>query len=582
MATTIYDGSVTLYKGVPFDKTYQNILEPDSFLNKFNTLNSVYTHDTVNNIQTVKMNTTTGNGTIRLTVKARSAYEYNYMYINDYKHGMQFFAFINGCIYINDGPSDSNTPVEQSQNYKCVFEFDITKDVMMTCVTSMSEFKPAPIIRHTATPIKYTNPMYQESINIGEAVYKTWSMNSELGVSWYNDSLSVVFISYAQQTNYTYMYDIPNATMGVVFQSAADAINKIEEWSQAPGFQVHSIYVVPKFVYNGDPSSISTDGEKIDNTKFKSYVDFTPFSKNELKGYVDSIAKVTRNKKCRYYPFTKIRLVSNCGDTADLAPEYLSGTAFRANCTGLSPCSVTLEPLEYYETNTRPNKGDVLPYKRVSTGTYPMGNGAVDSYAAYLASRFNDVKSANGELIAQIAYSSLGSTVAGYAKGGLVGAASSLAMATIGTVSNEIKTLDAISRTGPSISGTVPSPDVDYSHGDVDVKIELVSVLPDLMQSLDDYFERYGYAQGGVLNTPDLIGRDRYVYVRTGGECFFNSKCNTSEHTLINNAFMNGVTIWKHAALTANSGALIYGNNGEDPIAEALYGNNDDPNAETP
>lgn len=570
MATTIYEGYATLYKGVPFDATYQNILEPDTFINKNTLLDSLYDHVEVNKIQTFKINTTTGKGTIRLTVKARDAYDYNYITIFDYRHGIEMFAFIDGCTYINDGPSDPNTPVESSQNYKCVFEFDITKDVVMSGLLHSSDFMPAPIIRHTATN-KFNNPMCPEQFVADEALYKEWSVNEQLGLNYDTDSLSVVFVTYHDQQVYSDLYDIPNGTVGYIFQSSMACINKIKSMSRnETDFKIHSIYVVPKFVYNGDPSSISDDGEQIGLTTFKSVSTISPFTKSYVRGRLITEAGAVRNKKCYYYPYTKVQLVSNSGDSCDYAFEYLnrgSGTGevtFNVGFTGLYPCNITVEAQNYKEVST---SSDRVTYRRCSSGTYPMGNGSIDTYAQYLNSRTGFaplVGTHTGGVMGAIAdISALGMQ-------SVIENMGSSFNKQIGGVFGETMTAEMMSRKGPTIVGSLPSPDVDYARGEVDVKIRLVSVKPELMKSLDDYFERFGYAQGGVFDTPDIIGRDRYVYVRTAGKVFNSDVCNANENAMINGIFMSGVTIWRKTALTANSGKLLYGSNGDDPINSAI------------
>ena len=569
MATTIYEGYATLYKGVPFDATYQNILEPDTFINKNNLLDSLYDHVEVNKIQTFKINTTTGKGTIRLTVKARDAYDYNYMTIFDYRHGIEMFAFIDGCNYINDGPSDPNTPVEESKNYQCVFEFDITKDVVMSGLLYTSDFMPAPIIRHTATR-RFDNPMFPEQFVADEALYKEWSVNEQLGLNYDIDSLSVMFVTYHDQDDYSNLYDIPNGTIGYIFQSSMSCINKIKAMSKSEtDFKIHSIYVVPKFVYNGDPTSIPEDGAKIDLATFKSFSNISPFTKSYAKEKLIAEAGAVRNKKCYYYPFTKVRLVSNSGDSCDYAFEYLNrgsssgNVSFNVDFTGLYPCNITVQAQNYKEASA---SSDRVTYRRCSSGTYPMGNGSIDTYAQYLNSR-----TGFAPLVGTHTGGYLG-TVADISAIGLQSLIENIGSPGkwIGGVFGETMTAEMMSRKGPTIVGSLPSPDVDYVRGEVDVKIRLVSVKPELMKCLDDYFERFGYAQGGIFDTPDIIGRDRYIYVRTGGKVFNSDACNATENTMINGIFMSGVTIWRKTALTANSGKLLYGSNGEDPINDAI------------
>ena len=588
MATTIYNGSVTLFKGVPFDPTYKNILAPHSINEKFNILKGHYTYDTVNNIQVVKINTTTGHGYIRLTVNAADAYDYNYMYISDVKHGLSFFAFINGCNYINDGPTD---PTHAASGYQCVYEYSITKDIAMTHINALSQFFPAMIIRHTSTD-NFKDGRHPETVSPAMSVYTHKSTNYELGMYGMHDCLAVTMFNFTNLTNYSDFYNIPNSCIAIVYKSAHDAVVDLHDrLSQAPGATVLGLYVIPAYMYDGDSSSIPSTGYKLDDVTLKNVQVLTMFTKSQIKSIVNTGSGATiKNKKCYYFPFTKIKLIGNEGSVAELRPECFRGSnlQFIVQMSGLCPVSITVSPSSAVYRESDYTSGATPSYLRCASGSYPMGNGAVDSYAAYIGERYRipetGIKGLDRVLhgIEGAVFGS-GTSLAGSGLGvaGSVGRASAsgvegatamaggagaagMALSFVNSYGSDVMTQAAMENAADPIVGSAPSPNVDYINNDVDVKVQIESVTPEVMAALDDYFERYGYSQGGILATPDVDGRSRYVYVRTGSDCINCDDCNSNELLLLNNIFMNGVTVWKSQAIVG--GKLTYGNNGGDTI----------------
>lgn len=584
MATTIYNGSVTLFKGVPFDPTYKNILSPHSVNEKFNILKGHYTYTTVNNIQVVKINTTTGHGFVRLTVNSADAYDYNYMHISDAKHGLSLFAFINGCNYINDGPTDPN---HAASGYQCVYEYSITKDVAMTHINALSQFFPATIIRHTSTD-NFKDGRHPETISPAMSAYKYKNVNNELDMYGPSGCLSVTMFSFTNLTNYSDLYNIPNACIAIIYKNAHEAVVDLHDrLSQAPGATVLGLYVIPAFMYDGDPSSIPSTGYRLDSVTLKENATVTMYTKSEIKSLVNSGSGATiKNKKCYYYPFTKIKLIGNEGCVTELRPECFKGSSlqFLVRMSGLCPVSITVSPLFYNESN---NTGSPA-FLRCTSGTYPMGNGAIDSYAAYIGERYRipetGIKGLDRVLHGlEGAVFGSGTSLAGSGLGvaGSVGRASAsgvegasamaggagaagMALSFVNSYGSDVMTQAAMENAKDPIVGSVPAPNVDYTGGNVDVKVQIESVTPQVMAALDDYFERFGYSQGGILATPDVDGRSRYVYVRTGSDCINCDDCNSNELLLLNNIFMNGVTVWKSQAIVG--GKLTYGNNGGDTI----------------
>lgn len=115
------------------------------------------------------------------------------------------------------------------------------------------------------------------------------------------------------------------------------------------------------------------------------------------------------------------------------------------------------------------------------------------------------------------------------------------------------KTAVAAKMTPPTVGGGAGGGSASFARNNfmpVLRKYELSGIDTDALQTI---FRKYGYAQGGVVQKPDISGRERYCYVETAGDVFvptlfstagFDGMCNANECAEINAAFMDGVMFW--------------------------------------
>lgn len=593
MPTTHYKMRVTLFRGVPFDPSYKHVMEPDTRMHKLETLKEKFTWEEIENVQTLRADSINGTATIRLTCVAAHAYQVNYMYVDDLQHGIQWFCFVHGCRYINDANTNPNTTL--STEYRCVFEFQLTKDVMMTNFRSTSDLYATSIKRHTPTAT-FNNPYYTEDIQPQTIQYFHNSINKQLDYySPENDTYSVVWFTLKDLQTNSGMYGIVNSAVGIVYDNPETARQDIyDTLSEQAGFELLGVNTMPKFMFDFEnaPSMETLNGKLLETAYTKDLIVVNWKTKNELKQHIINQAGYTpKNKKCFYYPFTFFRLESNAGSIVDMTPEGTEqsfGTDatidFLVYCYAQRPVSITVVPFRYSENMYWNNNAgftvgvDSKANMRCTTSSYPEGVAAIDSYAQYLAQRYKFPGNPIGMFAQHVV-----EAVPGITSGALgVGtnpekdnkrqeAGGAFALGTIGSVITGAEqgalAADAMKRRGDVLVGSIPSPDTDYMMGNIDVQIELYSVPPAELKGLDDWFERNGYNQGGEIATPDVTGRDRYVYVETLGDCYNSPECNQNEKIAINNIFRSGVTIWKRSAISAE---LTYGNNGPDPVADAM------------
>ena len=139
------------------------------------------------------------------------------------------------------------------------------------------------------------------------------------------------------------------------------------------------------------------------------------------------------------------------------------------------------------------------------------------------------------------------------------------------------KTATAAKMTPPTIGGSAGGGSCGFGRNSMMPVLRHYDLWQNDFDTLASIFRKYGYAQGGVVQKPDITGRSRYCYVETAGDVFvptlfstagFDGMCNANECAEINAAFMDGVCFWnpdnnlnnvESSELATNSGILNYG-----------------------
>lgn len=554
MATTHYTSMAVLYSCVPFDPSYENILSPANTIQKKIVLDKLYPKSEFKDIMFVKLNTTTGEGQLRLACNPGAAVTYNYAYINDGKTG-PYFAFVLGCQYINDGATEDGVQ-------KCVYEFDIKKDVVMSHLISDRQLMACPIVRHTATSI-FNNAKVPES-------YPAINLMNYSYVDAFDSMTFYTVAFYIDSENYLGS-DVCNVPCGVhvkIYTDTTNALVDLRDILLNDHGRICALFKIPTFMYNG-PHPAGSGEELYDNRIVKSTTTRPMIGYNSTQGHIDLPA--VSNHKCYYYPYNMLRVYANDGSYYDCAFEDCTDDfpSFKVENNPLPPVYFTVKPKNYRNSEDNP-----MGFK-IKTTSWPMGSFNEDSYAIYLSNRYNDPDNAFKQIL-QVEYENLGSTIPatvnGAMAGGPIGALMGAGLSVIGNQWKDLQENIAAARATDSVGGTTTSGGSDNTNGKINVTFSHVALRPELFPLLDDYFSSYGYAQGGVISKPDLEGRDSYVYVQTGGKCFKptavpaepgNEEPNQNESMIINNVFMNGVTVWKTSAFT---GSFYHGSNGEDPV----------------
>lgn len=537
MASTQYTASITLYKGVPFDNTYQHTLIPKSVAVKKIWLDDNYGSGKVEQTQLmfIKIDTTTNKGIVRLNVSSNDARKYNYCYINDGK-GNTYFCFILGCRYINDGPSDNSI----------LYEYDLEIDIMMSYLTNTSQLKQAPIDRHHGVSSTFRNYRIAEPLPLGE--YASVETIKGFDNTW-DCYGGIMFIPDIKDDGYLFeegksiymdnMFGVPTGARIAYFDLSRirETQNALKDFIKNPQ-QIISIFTVPKFLLKSNPGVYLESGSNSDyqiaSTEWTVY-DSLP---ETIGG-----SYIPRNKKLLRYPYSFGRLYNDVGNYTDIRFEnWAHNEGYKVCLQGcpIPEVSVKAFPKDYNgfggaDTNIDGNIYRLNPEATVEISNYPLGSAATDSYSAYIAN--------NGKSIGF----NVGVSAAKFLSGDVSGAKDLM---------NTFLNLQYMKdRQDDKVVGNISNGNDTNMHKQKRFLFRRITIKADMAEYIDSYFTRYGYAQAGLVTTPSLMLAKYFTYVKTLDNCFVpgTSGANNNQTKQINQIFMSGCTFWNDGTITSSN-----------------------------
>lgn len=577
MASTQYTTSVTFYREVPFDNSYNHTLGAASVANKKTWLDN-YSHTEFNDLMTIKVDSTTSKGTIRLNVREDYSHTYNYAYIDDNKTG-KYFAFILGCRYINDGKIDNG--VQYS-----LYEFDIEVDVMASFLTSDNQLYSCPMDRHHGTSSNGFNQLRTaETVPMGDYKYNE-IINAPIDggdtsddIDTTNYMIVLAFTGNADGTSgRTDVHSIQGVPQGMNFKaynySAApsNAINNLETDlnSLTDVSQVLGIYIVPYAAFTEaaqhgeDPFIVKSEHTYVGLRRWL-VTTTTPTSASDPDYHMDEFYKLDgydpHNGKLKMYPFNFGRILNDMGNYTEIRFEdwgtaqvgSKSGRTIGVEVTAAPPITFRAGPLAYNgfmgfervdEDGNHYNRID--PNYKVELSNFPLGSFVCDAYQMYVAQ--------NGQVFQDtMAYTGV-KTVLGVgmnaAANNWAGAANSLTSG-VGSMLDQWfeweKNKQLASSAADSFSGNSNISNLDFVYERKKFRFAHMSIRSDFAKNIDKFFSRYGYSQGGRIGKPVTNSRPKFTYIKTLDECYNPStttRCSMSQQKRVNEIFMNGCTFW--------------------------------------
>lgn len=295
------------------------------------------------------------------------------------------------------------------------------------------------------------------------------------------------------------------------------------------------------------------------------------------------------NNKLYTYPYTKIVVTNNQGETKDYKYELWhdydlspNGRRYELNVVGVVNPSVIFRPMMYG-----------VPYKYAVE--IPSEN--VDSLYAWddgiMLSNFPHCTWATSDYAAKIVQAGMGAALAGLTGGGsmaiaggaIAGAAQDpgTGVATVPNNSlnrplnrsnsqkidplegwtppkefklsaNDVSVLS--SYIAPALSGThnavMADSNLQYAAHKFGFSMEQHFIRPEYAKMIDDYFTAFGYATNR-LKKPNISSRPHWNYVRTSN-CRILGTMPSDDENVICDIFNHGITFWKHLDEVGNYG----------------------------
>ena len=562
--STQYTESVTLYSGVPFDNTYQYTLNPYQLSTKLKWFGEQFPDALKQtNIMHIKLSTVTGMGTIRLEVPNNKISTINYAYVSH--KDCHYFAFVLGYTYINDGQKSGSS----------IYELTIQKDVIMSHLVSTSQLHEASIIRHHSTN-RFRNPWVAEPFQGGHV------QNHDFDKVNVETCKSYAVIQYITTSDKSMVSDcaqvisrIPSGTL-FAFCEWSDRLaisNFIKNNAKEAG-NIAAIYTAPQCLFNTAPASGGADLKD-------DYINTDPIIVYPNLKYSDMIDIPMRNNKCYYYPYNFFRIYNDAGQYMDLRYELWKGHSELGKILSiegnvLAPVSVTIAPVGYMNTpSTQYGDGfgthyDYPSTHKLSLTGYPMGSWVNDTYAQAVGSgRVFDMDalfSGNADQILN--------TFTRYSVNNVSVPQSSGSIASdVLSGATSLMSIDMASEAAryqaDTLSGTPGCGNTEYSNLHKYFFTSHMALSTSDAMALDSIFDRFGYAQGGIVAKPDPFGRPSWCYIQTGSDTFVpttdQGACNTTEAARINAIFRNGVTLW-NGIISKDDIGNFSGDNGDDTI----------------
>lgn len=488
------NSTIKILHNVPLDNTYEHTIyfANASSQNSYFSGLAKYTFE-AQTYQRVKR------GYIRIAKNAETLYDCNYLMFQNSAFGTKwFYAFIKSVEYINNGVSE--------------IEFEI--DVMQSWHFAYS-LKECFIEREHSATDKIAENLVPESINVGEYVYG-------------NRTTSDLTLNYVVQTTCN-----PNTYEELLGSTYTMLGKKIVSGTYAFETDADGLINYLRGVgVNGDNSEFqeqhqtvvanSTVAINIAPTTIKKLI---THSKAMIWGYAP------RNKKLLQYPYTFIYVTNNQGGSAIYKFEYfLNSVPTFYVCGDISGGS----PAILYPSNYK-NLGENTD-EALTMSSFPAISFSSNYYDQWLArtqtqtlpNLFNGMAMgvANGALTGNVA-------------GAVVGTG----LNTLGTIANLMNEGEQAKLQGSQTSGQT-SGVISYWLGLLNFIITTKCVTPEMAKTIDDYFDKFGYATH-LVKTPNRDVRPHWTYTKTVG-CVIKGSVPSDDMHKICSIYDKGITFWKN------------------------------------
>ena len=498
------NSTIKILRNVPLDNTYEHTIYFASHSAQSSYFSGLakYTFE-AQSYQRVKR------GYIRVATNAENLYDCNYLMFQNSAFGSKwFYAFIKSVEYINNGVSEIEFEIDVMQTW----HFDYT---IKACFVERE---------HSATDVIGDN-IVEENLALGEYVE---SNNILAGVT---DKLSYYIDGTITKDYNDYLggsYTMMDKPMLNGFYTFTATHNELMYWLLGRGIA-------------GDITNTSTIEEnrvKVKNGVYNIRLAPTTQKSYVTYGFNNSIGSyIPRNNKLLTYPYNFCYVNNFQGNTAVYKYEYFTNNS--ANFY-LATDSTAGSPAVLYPANYKglaENKDEQLTLKDFPTC------GWISSYYDYWLA--NSTTTRLPTMITNIATGAVSGAMVGSGAGAIAGAGLGALSSVVGFMSEK----RWAEMQPPQAHGT-QSGAISYWNDTLDFGIFSKHITPDIARTIDDYFDRFGYATHR-LKVPNRNVRPQWCYTKTVG-CTIVGSVPADDMKKICSIYDKGVTFWKNGANVGN------------------------------
>lgn len=533
MAYVVPNSTVVLLKNISLTPTYENTVD---YVNATAQYNDMYAHKLGQWDRCTYVGKNKQQGTIRLeSTQGLLMQQATYMmFKNTSYEDKWFYAFVTDVTWVNNVTWEVSFILDVMQTY--YFDFTYEK-----CFIERGH------VHNDAIGVN----IVEEKLNTGEYI-----VNYQKNITQFTDLVGAVCCTLKptgeQQDGFvTSQIDKTNVAGSIyAFGSLKDYQDFfIKATESNPDDTIIDTYMLPRLFATGGATTgvfrLESECEhlQVESDKPQSHGDGT------LSGYTP------KNNKLYTYPYCYMKLTNFSGNSTDLRFEdFLSDTCkFDISMTRTPNPEGYVYPLHYKGLAENKDEG-------ISVNNFPKCAFTIDTYKAWLAqtanSRTIQALSTAGEMLAGAgvagasfiatggtsAVGMLGSMAVG---GGLVsGGGNSVGL---GNTSQKVLNMLAQDR-DMSVKGQRAVGNVNTSwmsaNNENTIHIQCLCAKPSILQIIDDYFERYGYAIHRLF-VPSIKNRPHWNYIKTVG-CDVKASLPASLVEQINSIHDNGITFWKN------------------------------------
>lgn len=546
------DTTLKILRGCPCDPDYEHTLYFDNKAKQQTYFSSIAKYNVpAMSYQRAKR------GRIRVQYKAEDLYDCNYIMFQNSSFGNKwFYAFLDDVTYVNNITSEISYTVDVIQSWL----FDITlQQTYVEREHSATDEIGDNIVGENIPTGEYTGTGLELLTKNDAAVFSDWVIVVATAVDETGVANSGGFYGrlYSQVEYKTYQASAEGITSLAAYFNKIDLLNKANI--------ILSVFMCP--------SSMIAQKSSSPNSQYYS-ADFTLPGVQTLKRKDGSNVK---NKKLMTYPYAYLEVSNLQGTVKDYPFEYFGNKpdeekTFHGFCdTSVSPTFV-LMPTNY-KGNTNPNADE-----RITLSNFPICAWAVGDFlnktsnllisAGILAmtSGLSTGLSQNANQQKQYSSPKLTMDVETGATNYVSNQKTNTWYAPVSNMSPNVEVdnkpitlvnnhavvaqmmLNNMMSTGAArVSG---GSDAMFNAGWFSICYQQKQIMPENVDIIDDYFNRYGYATRKI-KVPNISSRPHWNYTQTIG-CKIGGSIPCEDEKLICAVFDHGVTFWKNPSEVGN------------------------------